>query len=247
MDAVVAVVQTRPTPGDVARNLERASELVAEAADEGATLAVLPELFATGYDLRHAMRLAEPAGGPVETALAALAREHDLVLATALPERGTDGVADVALVVAPPGVLLRRRKRRRFADEKRAFVPGEAPKVVSTPVAHVAPLVCYEVEFPEDARAAALHGALLLAVPAAFTTPRLWDLATRGRAVENGVFVAAANHAAPFCGGSRIVAPDGQILVQVEGREGVALARCDDRAYATWRAEHPHLADVRGA
>lgn len=244
MDAVVAVVQTRPTPGDVPHNLERALAFVTEAADEGATVVVLPELFATGYDLRHAMRLAEPAAGPVEAALVASARQHDLVIVTALPERVPEGVADTALVIGPGGVILRRRKRRRFADEQKAFLPGEPARATPTPAGTLAPLVCYEVEFPEDARAAALAGATLLTIPAAFTTPRLWDLATRGRAVENGVFLAAANLAAPFCGASRIVAPDGQILISVESREGVAVARCRDRDYDRWRLEHPTLRDA---
>ena len=244
MDCAVAVVQTRPAAREVAGNLDRALTLVAEAAAEGAEVVVLPEHFATGYDLDAAGALAEPPGGRVENALQAAAKEHDIVLVTALPVREPNGLATVALVHTPDGATHRRRKRRLFAGERRRLIAGEPPAVARSGVATLAPLVCYELEFPEDARAAARAGAHLLAVPSAFTTPRIWDLATRARALENGVFLAAANLGSPHCGASRIVAPDGQILASVDGREGVAVARARWAAYDAWRADHPYLQDL---
>jgi len=166
----VACQQLAPQIGDLAGNRARALAAIDAAAAAGARVVVLPELAASGYvfaDAAEAHALAEPADGPTVTGWAERAAVHGLVVAGGFAEEGGDGrLYNSAALVDASGVRAVYRKAHLWDREPLVFTPGdEPPPVRDTPHGRIGLMVCYDLEFPEWVRAAALERAELLCVP----------------------------------------------------------------------------------
>lgn len=251
----VGVSQFTPRAGEVAANLEVARAHLVEMAADGVSVAVLPELFASGYDLTvDQQRLAEPMGGPTLTALTAMAVELGLTIVTAVLVRDEETrLRDRGVVVTPDGVVASADKRLLWGDENGLFEPGRKGGAVSSgDDVTVGVAICYEAGFPETARDLATRGSQLIAVPAAFGRPRLhaWELMTRSRALENGCFLAAAGltgetpSGVRFAGHSRIVGPRGEVLAAMGLEPGWVAADVSLADLAAARHEIPYLASL---
>lgn len=238
----VAVVQTRPAFGEVARNLEAARALLA---GTHADLIVLPELFATGYQFvsrEEACALAEPLpGGPTVAALEAIARETGATVVGGVAERNDrEGVLhNSAAIVNPSGYLGAYRKTHLFFEERDWFVAGgDLPPVVRTPSGlRVGVMICFDWYFPEVARHLALFGADIIAHPANLVLPHCPG-AMPVRCLENRVFAATANRVGAearggkkelrYIGRSQIVSPGGERLAALgAAEEAIASAPID--------------------
>ncbi len=253
----LAVLQTAgPADPDPKAALDLLEARAAEAAGQGARLLVAPELFLTGYNIgERAWDLAEPADGPSAGRAAAIAAAHGLALLYGFPERTPEGIYNAALFVDSDGRRACYRKAHLFgAEEKRLFRPGDArPTLLEVGGLKVAPLICYDVEFPEAVRWAAEAGAQLVAVPTALMEPMAFVAETLvpARAYENGVFVAYANRAGregdlTYVGRSSIAAPDGALLAAAGAEEEALLvAELDWAGHAATRAANPYHADRR--
>ena len=239
-----AAVQLNST-GDKATNLAAAERLVRAAAADGAELVALPEkwnLLAAGEEL---LAGAEPLDGPSLSAARGWAAELGLhLLAGSIAERG-DGRAWNTSVLIGPGVSYRESEHEQ---------PGE--EAVTAPLGELilGMTVCYDLRFPELFRILALRGARLIAVPSAFTlaTGRdHWEVLLRALAIEDQVFVIAANQvgrAAPHFesfGHSAIVDPWGTVLAVAPDEECFVAADLDLAAQDRVRAELPSLANRR--
>lgn len=123
----VAVVQTLSSLGAWEENIDAAGAQVRSLARHGSRIIVLPELFATGYDLGTGIQeLAEVVPGRTSRALTALAVETGTVLVTAIALRlPGGGISDSSLVVGPGGLLAIGHKRFLWAGEKTVFTPGQ--------------------------------------------------------------------------------------------------------------------------
>ena len=166
----VACQQLAPVFGDLAGNRARELEAVAAAARAGAQVVVLPELVASGYvfrDAAEARALAEPADGPTLAGWVRAAERHGLVIAGGFAEADDEGTLyNSAALVDATGVRAVYRKAHLWGDEPDCFQPGgDRPPVVVTAHGRIGLMVCYDLEFPEWVRAAALQGAELLCVP----------------------------------------------------------------------------------
>lgn len=226
----IGYVQTRPVYGDASANLSAVERAMA-ASDAPADLWILPELFSSGYvfgSRAECARLAEPVpDGPTTRRLAELASRTGSAFVAGLPERAPDGrVFNAAIAIDPSGVRALYRKIHLFDDEKEWFDPGDLGfVVVDLAGARVGLMICFDWRFPEAARSLALAGAQVIAHPSNLVQPHC-QAAIVTRALENRVFVAMANrigreeHAGisvTFTGRSRIVAPDGSVLVEGPG------------------------------
>jgi 5-aminopentanamidase len=241
----VAVCQTFPRIGDVDRNRRRLLEEIAAAAAAGARIIVFPELATSGYvfaSKEEARSLAEPADGPTVQAVAALTRELDVVAVLGLPEIGPAGsLHNSAVVVDRDGLRAIYRKTHLWDRETSMFTAGsEPPPVVDTSRGRVAVLVCYDLEFPEWVRLAALAGAEMLCVPANWPAgPR--PAAERPAEMVRALAAASTNHmfvavcdrvgkerGVDWVGGSLIADPDGYPLglSDLTGQEQRLLASC---------------------
>ncbi|GAW35367.1 (R)-stereoselective amidase [Roseovarius sp. A-2] len=218
-------------------------------------LLVCPELFLSGYDAGEAHeRLAEePETGPFASGIKALAKRHSTAIAYGYPERGDGVLFNAAALVDARGALLANHRKRLPSPgsfEESAFANGEAVTFADLGGWRLAMLICYEVEFPESLRQAALGGADLVIVPTALGAD--WGVVAEQvvptRAFENGLWLAYAGHAgeengARYYGGSRIADPLGHVLADAGQAETVIEAELSRDAATAARARLPYLRD----
>ena len=228
----VACVQYTVVPGAVERNIGEAEQLIDQFGPAPGTLLVLPEMWATGFDYEQTTEL----GWRFPDILAAMQRiaaRHGVYLAGTLTDLPADGglPTNTLAVVGPQGVIGRLYKQHLFTywQEDRYYRGGEAAPLIQTPHGPLAGLVCYDLRFPEAARRQVFAGSRLLAVSAQWPLSRVehWQTLVRARAIENQVFVAAANGCGrsgdmEMAGHSMIVAPDGTVL-QAAGAEAAMI------------------------
>jgi predicted amidohydrolase len=253
-DLKLALLQCVSQPGDVLGNLLRLDHAAADAAAAGAQLLVTPEMFLTGYNIgaTQASVLAEAADGPRAQAVAAIARQHQIAIVFGHPEHDAAGrIYNAAQCVDAQGHTQGTyRKTHLFgALDRSMFSPGAGDEpLLEFHGWKLGLLICYDVEFPENTRRLALHGADLIVVPTAnmqgfdFVAQHL--VATR--AYENQLYVAYAN----FCGQegeltygglSCVAAPDGAGLVQAGRGTELLLAELTQTGLARARDLNCHV------
>jgi len=269
----IALLQLRMDE-DPDLNLARALERLEEAADGGARVACLPELFRSRYfcrseDARN-FDLAEPIPGPSTEAIGKLAARRGLTVIASLFERRAAGVYhNTAAVIDADGRLLGTYRKMHIPDdplyyEKFYFTPGDTGFVsFPTRPARIGTLVCWDQWFPEAARLTALSGAELLFYPTAIgwqfdeaaevdaAQHDAWETVQRGHAIANGVFVAAANRVGSegeirFWGQSFVADPFGRVLARASAdAEEVLFVDCDLSLVERVRRDWPFLRDRR--
>lgn len=183
----IALAQKRPAVGDPDANL--ASVTAELAAHPEADLMVWPELYLPGYTTERANELAETLDGVRVTRLCEAARRHDTALVIGIAERCGDGtIANSVLAIDRDGEIAGcYRKIQLFGGEAEAFAPGDALEVVELAGVRVGLMICFDIEFPEIARALAVGGAELLVSVSANMRPFGPDhrLCVQARALEN--------------------------------------------------------------
>ena len=223
----VACLQMEPRIGQVQANVARSLELIAQAAQAGARLAVLPELCNTGYVFKtrdEALALSEevPAGPTCEAWMAA-ARQHSMFIVAGITERENDKLYNAAVLIGPEGYIGTYRKNHLWGDENIFFEPGNlGVPVFDIGVGRIACAICYDIWFPEIFRLAALQGADMLCVATNWVPmpaqpgnlPMMANILAMGGAHANSMFVAAADRIGiergqPFLGNSLIVSHTG--------------------------------------
>ncbi|MGV4887713.1 carbon-nitrogen hydrolase family protein [Streptomyces viridosporus] len=251
-----ALLQSSGRPGSVVENLKVLDEAAGRAAAAGAGLLVTSEMFLTGYAIGDDIaRLAEPADGDAADAVAETAARHGLAVAYAYPERAGDAVFNsVQLVCADGTRLANYRKTHLFGRfERDHFTPGDRPVVqAELNGLTVGLLICYDVEFPENARAHALAGTDLLLVPTALMHPFPFvaESVVPVRAFENQMYVAYVNRVGregefEFVGLSTLAGPDGIARARAGRAEELVLADADPVFLAASRENNPYLEDRR--
>jgi N-carbamoylputrescine amidase len=222
----LGLVQMR-CAADRATNMKRALGFVADAAQRGANIVCLPELFLGHYFCQQedaaTFDLAEPIPGPSTDELGRAAKQLGITIVASLFEKRLPGIYhNTAVVFDADGSLVGRYRKMHIPDdplyyEKYYFTPGDLGfQSFATKHANVGTLVCWDQWFPEGARLTALKGAEVLIYPTAIGWhPRekaefgihqqqAWELMQRAHAVANGIFVAAINrvgHEGPAEGG----------------------------------------------
>jgi N-carbamoylputrescine amidase len=207
-------------------NLERAVKKATEAAQGGARIICLPELFRSQYfcqkEEANLFDLAEPIPGPSTDALKQVARDHGVTILVSVFERRTAGLYHNTLVILDGrGEVAGMYRKMHIPDdpayyEKFYFTPGDRGfQSVKTAYGSIGPLVCWDQWYPEAARLTALQGAEVLCYPTAIgwhpkekaeegqAQREAWVTIQRSHAIANGVFVASVNrvgHEAPAGG-----------------------------------------------
>jgi len=251
-----ALLQSSGRPGSVVENLKVLDEAAGRAAAAGAGLLVTSEMFLTGYAIGDDIaRLAEPADGDAADAVAETAARHGLAVAYAYPERAGDAVFNSVQLVRADGTRLANyRKTHLFGRfEHDHFTPGDRPVVqAELNGLTVGLLICYDVEFPENARAHALAGTDLLLVPTALMHPFPFvaESVVPVRAFENQMYVAYVNRVGregefEFVGLSTLAGPDGIARARAGRAEELVLADADPVFLAASRENNPYLEDRR--
>jgi len=214
------LAQLAPAPRDVDANAARVVRALRKRPD--ADLAIFPELFLGGYTIDRLDELALAPGARPLQAIADAAAATRTAVIVGFAERRPDGFANALACIDSSGNLEAvYRKTHLFGPESEAFVPGDEQLVVPLAGALVGPLICFDVEFPEPARAVARAGAELLVTASANMAPYWADhrLATRARALDNRLGHLYVNRVGSesshrFVGGTRAIAPDGSVVIE---------------------------------
>jgi 5-aminopentanamidase len=257
----VAVLQSTGLVNSPQLNLRRIAARAREAREGGADILVTPELFLSGYapSLVHSQD-----GAPQRIQLADIAASTGIALVASTVEHDEGRHYISASFFGPDGTeLTRYRKQHLFGPaEQQAFEPGTAPPaVVPFGGINVALGICFDIEFPEFARAAAVAGAELLCIPTAvplrtgdpaaggdghpFDTRLIPSMVVPTRALENQMFIAYANHSGPhFAGLSTIADPYGRRLAAAADEDQLILAEVDPATLRRARRETDYLSHL---
>jgi deaminated glutathione amidase len=253
-----------PISSDPQVNLDRVRAAAASAAAQGAELVVFPEGTQARFssDLRS---VAEPLDGAFCRGLAAAARSAGLAIVAGIFETAHDGrVFNTAVGYDGDGTLAAVYRKIHLFDalghrESDSVAPGDEVCIATLAGLRVGFMTCYDVRFPELARAVAVGGAQLIVLPAAWAAGTFkeehWITLVRARAIENTVWVAAAGQvpdpaeaptrAPTGIGRSLLVDPMGAVRVDLGPAEGIGVGDVDVAYTSLVRASLPSLANRR--
>jgi predicted amidohydrolase len=253
----IAVAQFAPST-DVAANLDMIRSLATTAVARGARLVVFPEYSSyfsptLGQDFVDA---AQPLDGEFVAGVRALATELDIHIVVGLVERIDEAArfSNTLVAVAPTGDLVATYRKLHlydaFGDKESNWVrPGdiEPPQLFEFGGFRVGLQTCYDLRFPEITRRLVDAGATLVLVPSEWVRGPLkeqhWRTLVTARALENTLYVAAADHTPPVgVGNSMIVDPMGVEIASLGEISGVAVATVSIDRVASVRELNPALA-----
>jgi predicted amidohydrolase len=212
-------------------NLAKFEELTFKAKEQGADLAIFPEMSLTGYVLHDQLyELAEPILGPSVQKVEELAKKMGMHMIFGMPELSEKTQAtlyNTAVLVGPDGYIGKYRKMylptHSVFEEKRYFRSGYEPAAFQTSIGNIGLTICYDVFFPEVFRLSRLKGAQLIVCISASPAVRrgYFEILTAARALENTAYLAYVNLSGvedglQFWGGSRLISPTGDVLAKAK-------------------------------
>lgn len=269
----IGIIQ-RSCTDDVSANLEGTMKSIRTAANNGANIVCLQELFKTRYfcvteDYSN-FSYAEMIPGHTTDRLGQLAAELNVVIVASLFEKVDSGVYfNTTAVIDADGKYLGKYRKNHIPDdpgyfEKFYFSPGDTGyQVFQTHYGRIGVLICWDQWYPEAARITSLMGAQILFYPTAIGWAlsqdddtnkeqyQAWQTIQRGHAIANGVYVVAVNrwgieNEMNFWGGSFVVNPFGKILYQSpHDREDTPVVDVDLSLSDFYRVHWPFMRDRR--
>ncbi len=253
----IAAIQLDSVWENPRANFAKIERLLEASPPAEGSLIVLPEMFATGFSLDLSKTTQGDALG-VEDFLRTLALRHRCPVLGGVISPCADGRGrNESVTFASDGTLLARYvKQRPFsgAGELEVHKTGSECVVFRLGEFNVAPLVCYDLRFPELFREAIRRDADLFIVIAAWPVKRIahWLTLLQARAIENQAFVIGVNRTGreprfEYCGRSVVVNPHGEIIADAGTGEGILHASIAQADAAAWREEFPALRDASHA
>lgn len=246
----VAAVNAAPVTGDIAANMQSAAEWCEQAADAGVELLVFPEAWNTGYDtelFESELPSAEDLSwlAPLQQVVD---RTRIVVLLNAALSTRSRSKTLTTIVLTPgvdPGPVY--DKQHLFPLEVGTFTAGDAGASITLGGHEIALSVCYDVDFPEHAAAAAADGATIYVNSGAYFpgSEQRRDLRYAARALDNGMYVLFSGLTGSFVGGSAIYDPLGQAIARLGREPGLAIADIDPAAVRQARDSQRAWADRR--
>ncbi|MBI4452376.1 acyltransferase [Candidatus Woesearchaeota archaeon] len=251
----IGLVQTAAS-GDIGKNLNKTSKFISLAADKGASIVCLQELFAAKYpaqeEKKELFNTAEQIPGRTSRFLSEEANKNKIILiGGSIFEKAEDKkFYNTCLIFNEKGKIIAKYRKTHIPHdphyyEQYYFSPGNLGYIqVNAGNLKIAPLICYDQWYPEAARINALKGAQIIFYPTAigwfkemkemepFSAGR-WEDSMRSHASLNGIYVAAANRVGKegnidFWGGSFVADPFGQVVARASStKEEVLVADID--------------------
>ncbi|RMD92804.1 MAG: carbon-nitrogen hydrolase family protein [Calditrichaeota bacterium] len=235
----VALAQFAPQWKELEENMEWMFKMIKEAGKVGAHLVIFPELSYTGYPHEttpeELASLAETLPSSHSRNLAREARNYNLAVVYGMLEKAPHGAYNT-VVWLEKDLLFRYRKTHVHWNEK--FTPGEEFPLFPSHLGTCGALVCFDLAFPETARTLALKGATMIVAPSA--VPEEFKKINRqrviARALDNQIFVFYCNYTGDhYGGGSLIVGPGGDILLEATEAPGLYFQTIDLSQIDYWR------------
>lgn len=230
-------IQLQVAFGDVEKNFSRVEEFIREAANKGAEIVILPEMWNTSYALEKLEGLADVDGERTKAFLSQLAKElHVHIVGGSVATKKGDKFYNTMLVYNNEGELVGEYDKAhlfRLMDEHLHLSSGNTQNNFKLGDLDAAGVICYDIRFPEWLRLHALNGAKVLFVSAQWPTARIdhWKTLLQARAIENQCFVVAVNRISRnkdnFNGQSMVIEPWGEILWTGGEDEELAIVDVD--------------------
>lgn len=249
----VAAVQFSIQTDQVENNLLTVLAALQRLNAQNVRLAVLPEMWSTGFNYLSLAQQAEK----TDEVVAKITRQSallNMVIVGSLPESDNGRLYNTTYILDGGKIVGRYRKLHLFSpmQETRHFTAGERALVVATSAGRLGMAICYDLRFPELFRLLALEGAEIICLPAEWPAPRQeqWRTLVRARAIENQLFMVAANCCGrqgklDFFGMSLIVSPRGDILAEAGTGAEEIIASLDFADMLAYRNQIPALQDRR--
>ena len=261
----VAMIQMH-VEEDKLKNIANASEFVKAAAEQGADIVILPEMFNCPYKTPNFPLYAEEEGGECYHLLSELAKAKGIYLvAGTMPEKDSEGkVYNTSYAFDRKGQKIGKHRKMHLFDidikggqyfkESETLTAGNTVTVFETEFGKIGLAVCYDFRFPELARLMVEEGAKAIIVPAAFnmtTGPAHWEIMFRSRAIDNQVYTIGTapardiNSCYTSYGNSIMVSPWGEVIRRLDEKEGIALETLDFDYVERVREQLPLLVQRR--
>lgn len=234
---------------------QRVRDLLAKVAPEPKSILVLPELFDVGFTMESSIANDEPARSTWNFC-SDLARRTECAVLAGFARPGSEGrIANVATFFDEAGREIGRYEKTHpfnIAGEGSHYVAGEGPTIIEWQGMKIAPVICYDLRFPELFRLATKQGAEVFLLIANWPSARVehWTTLSRARAIENLAYVVAVNRCGSdpklnYPGRSQIIDPKGNVLADAGDGVGSVSAEIDVDRVRNWRREFPVLADMK--
>lgn len=258
----IALCQILPS-FDVNGSVRHAIDMIRQAADNGAQVIALPEIFYYPYDLNKIKQIV----GKEDIYLNLLteeAKKNRVYLSTgSMAVARGNSIFNMSHMIDPEGVIVGEYSKCHLYDaspggidirESAVFTAGNSISVVDTDLGSLGSMICYDIRFPEMARLYALAGVELLFVPSVFNTvtgAAHWHTMMKARAIENQIFIAATsqarNPASPYAayGHSLVVTPWGDIVCEAEENEQIIYYTFEPEIMEKSRTRLPLLSHRR--
>lgn len=257
-----ALVQMATEFLNVDHNIATAERLLNRAAENGAQIALLPELFNTGWCPNRESEmgtLAEPIDGKTITKMAELAKSLGIwIVAPIFLKEVNKNPSNAAILLDDQGKVRHIYRKTHPTRTEDAFITrGTDYTPCETPFGKLGFLICNDISFPESARIFALNGAEILCVVAAWHAghsftylQQWWDRALAARALDNQLFIAACDQhgysdCGYFAGSSKFFAPNGDVLTYTGFGEDIVYYDINPALVYAERNNNTSLADRR--
>ncbi len=252
---VAAGIQMDVKPGDIQHNLKTTLSLAEKALKFNPDIIIFPEMFASGFAYPYIKGIAKDYFEELTSFLMNLsAKTGSFIVGGSIPEMSEGKLYNTSIVFSPERKALGfMRKIHPFSmtDESKYFTGGDKISVIATPLAKLGISICYDIRFPEIARKMTIEGAEIIIVPAQFPRPREhhWNALLRSRAIENQVFLIGVNRVGgknpEYFGHSTAIDPYGNILDELDDREGILVCEMDLGRISEVRRAMPVLLERR--
>jgi deaminated glutathione amidase len=260
----LALVQMQSS-SDKTTNLSASIDYIKRAAKKSADLICFPE-FQMAYSPatqtpRDLFDLAEDIKGNFITTLRKSAKEHNIATVATMYERVQSRrlnfrVSDTAAFISSNGLIKSVYRKLHLYDalgfrESIKLVSGNRiERPVKTSFGNFGLMICYDVRFPEMSRILTLMGAAILVMPSAWVSGIMkeehWQIMTKSRAIENGVFIVAPNQIGNiYSGRSTVIDPFGAALIDMGTEEGLAIIEIDTSMIIRIRKALPLISNRR--
>ncbi|MGE6473416.1 carbon-nitrogen hydrolase family protein [Serratia proteamaculans] len=239
--------------GDTAYNLERTLQAIASCAAD-TDLLVFPETQLMGFaDAQQLAEVAEPLDGPSVQAVQRALHGRKVAVLVGVAERAGGAFYNTSLLITAQGVVLSYRKTHLWPSERGLFQPGDRYVTALCNGVRVGLLICYDIEFPESARALGQLGAELILVCNGNMDPYgpVHRTAIMARAQENQAFAVMVNRVGDgaeglvFAGGSAAIDPFGRPLFEAGREECRQVVELDLDLLRSARRDYDYLRDRR--
>lgn len=256
---ILTIAQIDVRLGNPEHNFDQAEELVQKASEAGSHLVLLPELWASGFDLENWQRHAFPLGEGHFARMATMALEYNIAVGGSLLEVAGEKAFNTFVLYGPDGGITgvyRKIHLFRLMDEHTWLTPGDRPSTADLQLPSrdesekVGMAVCYDLRFPELFRGYALQGCRIVLLPAEWGDARRehWRTLLRARAIENQTFMVGVNRCGEsggesFAGHSAVIGPWGETLAEAGDKAEILTIQIDLNASDEARQRIPILTD----